>query len=147
MTKPQKIRERAFQLRKSDKNLSAENIAILLCKEFPDELDPDKFSPRTVRLWLEKERDSHEQILTEEVRKYDKRVFKILDSIMNDKDFFEYFYLLSAGHSSHSSKINKLAKYCYYVQLESNKHVYPIFKSLFNDFFKKLYIVRVRQKD
>ena len=108
-----------------------------MCKEFPNELN-SRFSPRTVRLWFEKEVYSHEQLLTEGIKQYDKKVFKLLDGIMNDKDFFEYFYLLKAGHSSHSSKINKLAKYCYYAELESNKHVYPMLKRLFNDFYNKL---------
>lgn len=137
MAYSKKIKERALQLRKVDENLSAEKIAASLCKEFPNDLDPDKFSPRTVRLWLEKEINIQECTLTDEVREYDKKVFKKLDKMMNDKDFWEYFYLLKAGHSSHHKKIDKLAKYFYYTEFESHKHVYPVFKSLFNDFLKK----------
>ena len=137
MAYSKKIKERALQLRKVDENLSAEKIAASLCKEFPNDLDPDKFSSRTVRLWLGKEINIQECTLTDEVREYDKKVFKKLDKMMNDKDFWEYFYLLKAGHSSASKKIHKLAKYCYYTEFESYKHVYPMFKSLYSDFLKK----------
>ena len=133
MAYPKKVKERALQLRDSDESISAEKISDILSKEFGEDI-----SPRTIRLWLEKERNIKECTLTEEVREYDKKVFKKLDRMMNDKDFYEYFYLLRAGHSSHCRKIEKLDKYSYYTQFESSKHVYPFFRTLFNDFLNKL---------
>ncbi len=139
MAYSKKIQERALQLRKSDENLSANKITALLCEEFPDDLDSDKFSSRTVQYWLKKEGYIQGSPLTEDIIRYDRNVFKKLDKIMNDKDFWEYFYSFKAGHSAHSKKLLKLAKYCYYTEFESYKHVYPMFKSLFSDFLKKLY--------
>jgi hypothetical protein len=138
MAYPTKVKERALQLRSSDKNLSAEKITAILCKEFHNDLDPTRFSPRTVRLWLAKGRDVQEHALTKDVKEYDKKVFKRLDRMMNDKDFYEYFYLLKAGHSSYHDKIHKLSKYCYYTEFESYKHAYAPLKRLFSDFLKKL---------
>ena len=116
-----------------------------LLKEPPDTIAKDiaKERIKTVQPETNEKRpaqaDEHteEQLLTKEAREYDIKVFQKLDNIINDKDFWEYFYSLKAGHQKHSKKALKLDKYLYYTQFESSKHVHPMLRTLFDDFLKK----------
>ncbi|MFC2065981.1 hypothetical protein ACFLUO_02815 [Chloroflexota bacterium] len=135
----EKIRKRALQLRKSDKNLSAQNIADILCKEFPfPEIDPDKFSSRTVQYWLNEDKDIAAYPLAEEVKEHDRAVFKKLDRITNHQKFWEYFEKLRRGYDFPGKTADNLAKYYYYIQFEDYRYVSKNLQKLHEHFIKCL---------
>jgi hypothetical protein len=137
MAYSKKVKDRALKL--ADDGNSPKKIADILSadQEFNNEKIPDE---RTIRGW----RDSRESLETkttpeqrELVFQHDRKVFNKLDRIMNDRNFFAYFYELSAGASIRHKNAFKLDKYLYFAYLESNKHVDKKLKMLFQTFLLK----------
>ena len=73
--------------------------------------------------------------ITDEAKKHDIEVFKKLDEIMNDRDYFAFFFKMSAGHSISDEIAFKLDKFAFFANLESNKYCINSLKKSFNNFW------------
>lgn len=128
MTLPKEVKERALQL--ASEGNSAEKVANILEKEFPK----DYPSSRTVRIWVEKERQRKEEesdSLVADVRGehlaeiygHDRKVFKKSNIILDEERLETFFNRLLVGGRYYLIEVDMLLKYLRFFDRESNKYI------------------------
>ncbi|MFC1962251.1 hypothetical protein ACFLWN_04335 [Chloroflexota bacterium] len=129
----EKIKIRALELRKEDNNRSARIITDILCDEFPNELNPNKFSLRTVQLWLNEVKGKREQPTSDDVKEHDRQIFRKSNKIIDEVQLLSFLWPLDGEPPiCYYDKGEKAEQFLRFFSYEGNQYIDPRLKSTCN---------------